>query len=67
MSVRGTYELKLVCDDKVEGKPCERNLTTYDDNRMAAKATARESGWMITKYEKAYCPEHARIRREAYA
>jgi hypothetical protein len=65
VSAKGTYELALVCDETVEDKKCERNLTTFDTNRMAAKALAREQGWMITKTDGAYCPEHAQARRDA--
>lgn len=59
MSATGYYELRLVCDEK----KCLMSDTFTMPTRMHAKQAALEAGWLITKYNKSLCPEHAAIRR----
>jgi hypothetical protein len=63
VSVKGSYELSLTCDEKVDGERCKKNYTILDETRGQAKDAARQAGWMLLHDDKAICPEHTRARR----
>lgn len=62
MSVSGEYTLKLRCEESHIGPGETFPFSFYQNftapSRFEAKAKAREQGWMLTKDNRAYCPDH---------
>jgi hypothetical protein len=62
VSVSGEYTLKLRCEENHAEEGDQFPTVFCSDftapSRFEAKAQAREKGWMLTKDNRAYCPDH---------
>lgn len=58
--ITGEYVLELSCDQK-EG--CATTGYFTYSSRMLARDMAREAGWLLNRWNKCWCPEHAIQRR----
>lgn len=63
MSVTGYYTLKLQCDNRHALTDFSAGVY-FAPTRLEAKAEAREKGWMLSRYDRVFCPSCAEKRRE---